>query len=97
MRLGVILAATPLPLSSEAPLLAHCITAGVPRPSSTQCAFSHSLNMKPGYPRQRRTPSPLKALSNPYSDLISSKKTGIRRPMRSIMDTQLMLCDEILV
>ncbi|CAG4937340.1 unnamed protein product [Colias eurytheme] len=46
MRLGVILTAAAFPLASEAPVLAHRITASVPRPSSTQCAYSQSLAIK---------------------------------------------------
>ena len=39
MRLGVILGAAALPFAAEAPVLAHRITAGVPRASSAQGAF----------------------------------------------------------
>lgn len=44
MRLGVILGAASLPFTAEAPVLAHRITAGVPRASSAQRA-SHSLTI----------------------------------------------------
>lgn len=39
MRLGVILSTAALPFAAEAPVLAHRITAGVPRASSAQGAF----------------------------------------------------------
>ncbi|CAH0727735.1 unnamed protein product, partial [Brenthis ino] len=52
MRLGVILSAAALPLAAEAPVLAHRITAGVPRASSAQGAtHSSTIALHPHLPR----------------------------------------------
>lgn len=47
MRLGVVLAAAALPLAAEAPVLAHRITAGVPRAAPAQRALSRHHHVTP--------------------------------------------------